>query len=85
VVRAENTETGLEIIWEDDGVGVPAESKKNIFSKGVGDNTGLGLYLAREILATTGFTISEEGEPGKGARFVIRVPSGWFTWRTQPS
>jgi signal transduction histidine kinase len=85
VVRAENTETGLEIIWEDDGVGVPTESKENIFSKGVGDNTGLGLYLAREILATTGFTISEEGEPGKGARFVIRVPSGWFTWRTHPS
>jgi len=85
VVRAENTETGLEIIWEDDGVGVPTESKENIFSKGVGDNTGLGLYLAREILATTGFTISEEGEPGKGARFVIRVPSGWFTWRMHPS
>ncbi len=81
MVRAENIEKGLAIIWEDDGVGVPSDKKERIFDKGYGDNTGLGLYLAREILATTGFTIAEEGEPGKGARFVIRAPSGWFTWK----
>jgi len=81
VVRGENTETGISIIWEDDGIGVPADRKEMIFDKGFGDNTGLGLYLAREILATTGFTITEEGEPGKGAKFVIRAPSGWFTWK----
>ncbi|MBI0581976.1 MAG: hypothetical protein JET69_03055 [Methanomassiliicoccales archaeon] len=81
VVRGENTETGLSIIWEDDGIGVPADKKEMIFDKGYGENTGLGLYLAREILATTGFTIAEGGEPGKGARFVIKVPSGWFTWK----
>jgi len=81
IVRGENTEAGLSIVWEDDGVGVPAESKELIFGKSYGDNTGLGLYLAKEILATTGFTISEEGEPGKGARFVIRAPSGRFTWK----
>jgi signal transduction histidine kinase len=81
VVRGENTETGISIIWEDNGIGVPSNKKELIFDKGFGDNTGLGLYLAREILATTGFTITEEGEAGKGARFVIRAPSGWFTWK----
>jgi len=80
-VHAENTVTGLSIIWEDDGVGVPPEHKQLIFSRGFGDNTGFGLYIAQEILSMTGFSISEEGEPGKGARFVIRVPSGWFTWK----
>jgi len=80
-VHAENTMTGLSIIWEDDGVGVPPENKQLIFSRGFGDNTGFGLYIAQEILSMTGFSISEEGEPGKGARFVIRVPSGWFTWK----
>jgi len=84
-VRGENVEKGLAIIWEDDGVGVPSDMKEMIFEKGFGNNTGLGLYLAREILATTGFTITEEGEPGKGARFVIRAPSGWFTWKKPPS
>ncbi|OPZ55723.1 MAG: Alginate biosynthesis sensor protein KinB [Synergistetes bacterium ADurb.Bin520] len=85
VVRGENVEKGVVIIWEDDGVGVPSDRKEMIFDQGFGDNTGLGLYLAREILATTGFTITEEGEPGKGARFVIRAPSGWFTWKRPPS
>jgi len=85
MVRAENTEAGMSIIWEDDGVGIASDRKERIFDKGFGDNTGLGLYLAREILATTGFTITEEGEPGKGARFVIRAPSGWFTWKVPPS
>lgn len=84
-IRGENIETGLSIIWEDDGVGVPNDKKELIFEKGFGDNTGLGLYLAREILATTDFNISEEGEPGKGAKFVIKVPSGWFTWKKPPS
>ncbi|MHC1710367.1 MAG: histidine kinase N-terminal 7TM domain-containing protein [Methanomassiliicoccales archaeon] len=85
LVRAENTEAGMSIIWEDDGIGVPAERKEIIFGKGVGNNTGLGLYLAREILATTGITITEEGVPGEGAKFVIRVPSGWFTWKVSSS
>jgi signal transduction histidine kinase len=85
VVRGENTETGISIIWEDDGIGVPDDKKEIIFDKGYGDNTGLGLYLAREILATTRFTITEEGEPGRGAKFVIRAPSGWFTWKRTPS
>ena len=85
IVRGENTESGLSIIWEDDGIGVPAGQKEIIFDEGYGDNTGLGLYLAREILGTTGFTITEEGVPGRGAKFVIRVPSGWFTWKSPPS
>lgn len=82
-VRGENTETGLSIVWEDDGVGVQLEDKQLIFNQGFGQNTGQGLFLAREILSMTGFTISEEGRPGFGARFVIRIPSGWYTW-TRP-
>ena len=61
------------IICEDDGVGVPADQKEKIFERGYGQNTGLGLFLAREILSITGITISEAGEPGKGARFEITV------------
>jgi len=34
---------------------------------------GLGLFLSREILAITGITITETGEPGNGARFEIAV------------
>ncbi len=78
-VLAEETDAGLSIIWEDDGPGVPLEHKERIFVRGFGHNTGEGLFLVHEILSMTGVRISEEGEPGKGARFVIRVPLGWYT------
>jgi PAS domain S-box-containing protein len=67
------------ILCEDDGTGVPALEKEKIFARGFGKNTGLGLFLAREILSITGITITENGTPGKGARFEITVPNGM--WR----
>ena len=65
---------GCCVICDDDGAGVPAEEKERIFDRGSGKNTGMGLYLAREILAITGITIRETGTPGKGAKFEITVP-----------
>jgi PAS domain S-box-containing protein len=67
------------IIFDDDGVGVPVEEKEKIFEYGFGKNTGMGLFLAREILGITGITIRETGNPGQGARFEVRVPNG--LWR----
>jgi PAS domain S-box-containing protein len=64
---------------EDDGPGIPADQKEEIFRKGVGKNTGKGLFLVREILAITGITIEETGENGEGARFEIHIPEG--KWR----
>ena len=64
----------LLIVYEDNGVGIPEEDKEIIFTRGFGKNTGYGLFLIREILAITGFTVTENGIPGRGARFVIRVP-----------
>jgi signal transduction histidine kinase len=66
------------IVCEDDGDGVPAEEKEYIFNRGFGKNTGLGLALSREILLITGITIVENGEPGKGARFEMTVPTGCY-------
>ena len=69
---------GLIIYWEDDGAGVPVGEKEKIFWNGYGKNTGLGLFLTREILATTNINISETGEPGIGAQFEMRVPKGAY-------
>ena len=70
----------LTIIYEDDGNGIPDEEKTLIFTRGYGQNTGLGLFFIREILKMTGMTITETGVLGTGARFVIRVPSGRFRY-----
>ncbi|MDD3136064.1 MAG: HAMP domain-containing sensor histidine kinase [Methanoregula sp.] len=78
-VSSQEIDKGLRIVCEDDGVGISAEDKKKLFTRGFGKNTGLGLFLSREILAITGITITENGEPGNGARFEIMVPKGM--WR----
>ncbi len=79
-------EGGLTLVYEDDGIGIPVEEKQKIFHKGFGKNTGLGLFLVREILAITGITITENGEPGKGVRFGILVPKDMYrmTGATEP-
>lgn len=74
--KEENNE--LKLICEDDGEGVPAEYKEKIFLRQYYKNTGLGLFLSKEILSITGMEICETGTPGKGARFEITVPSGHY-------
>jgi PAS domain S-box-containing protein len=76
----DETHDAPKIICEDNGRGVPAEAKEQIFRREYYQHTGLGLFLAREILSITGITITETGEPGKGARFEIAVPKGM--WRS---
>jgi CheY-like chemotaxis protein len=66
------------LICEDDGIGIPAEEKERIFTYAYGTNTGMGLFLVREILAITGITIRETGTQGKGARFEMILPAGGF-------
>ncbi|WP_321507457.1 PAS domain S-box protein [uncultured Methanoregula sp.] len=72
------TDRGAEIVYEDNGVGISPEDKPHLFQKGFGKNTGLGLFLSQEILAITGLTMRETGEPGKGVRFVITIPKDGY-------
>jgi len=73
----------LLVTCADNGPGIPAENKEKIFRRGFGRNTGLGLFLIREILSITSIYIWENGEIGKGTRFQIRIPPGSF--RHSPS
>ncbi|PKL69671.1 MAG: hypothetical protein CVV30_08975 [Methanomicrobiales archaeon HGW-Methanomicrobiales-1] len=77
-VHGKKTPGFFTLIIEDDGDGISPAYKKNIFQKGYGKHTGLGLYLVWEVLSITGLTINETGEPGKGARFEIRVPAQMY-------
>jgi signal transduction histidine kinase len=66
-------------------VGIPNDKKELIFergfttSSGSGKSSGLGLFLARDILAITCITIKETGTPGSGSRFEMSIPPG--KWR----
>ena len=66
---------GLRIVYTDDGKGIPASRKEEVFDLAYSHH---GLYLAREILALTGIQIVERGEEGEGVRFEIIVPRGSY-------
>jgi len=66
----------LTLIYEDDGEGVPFENKNRLFKQGysTGGSTGLGLFLIKKMMDVYGWKIEENGEPRKGAKFVITIP-----------
>ena len=67
---------GLTIIYEDNGVGISEANKSKVFSEGftTGKGSGYGLSLISRIIQVYGWTIKEEGKPGKGAKFIIDTP-----------
>ena len=68
----------LIIVYQDNGVGITTDDKPKLFQKGFGKHTGLGLFLSREILSITKIAITENGEPGNGARFEMNVQKGMY-------
>ncbi len=81
-VRAEQVGDELVVVIDDDGPGVPAELRDEVFrayysSKGGG--TGLGLNLVRRVFEAHGGGIVCEASPLGGARFrgtlSVREPS----------
>lgn len=68
----------LVLVYEDDGIGIPADEKELVFDHTRRGRISYGLFFSREVLAITGLSIRETGEAGKGARFEILVPEGLF-------
>lgn len=70
------TDQGVDIIFEDNGIGISDEIRPYLFKYMGTDKYQLGLFLAQEILAITHITIHETGTYGEGAQFTIFIPSG---------
>jgi signal transduction histidine kinase len=74
----EKSNSDLILRYTDNGTGISGEDKKKIFTKGFGKNTGLGLFLIREILSLTGISITEHGVHGTGVIFDMLIPAGFY-------
>jgi PAS domain S-box-containing protein len=64
----------------DNGPGVPAPLRDRVFdpfftTKPMGEGTGLGLFVTRNLVEALGGTITLDDAPGGGARFTIRLPN----------
>jgi signal transduction histidine kinase/putative methionine-R-sulfoxide reductase with GAF domain len=82
-VSLSRTPQDLVLRVTDDGIGIAPEHHDRIFEKffmvdaGTSKSqggAGIGLYLAREVVAIHGGTLSVESAPGRGACFSARLP-----------
>jgi signal transduction histidine kinase len=72
-----DAEPRVAILLDDDGPGIPPESRDRIFepfftTKAKG--SGLGLSIVHAIVTQHGGSIRVEDAPGGGARFALRLP-----------
>lgn len=82
VVKAETVDGDGEVVAltvEDDGRGISVADQCRLFqpyftTKPRG--TGLGLYISREIVEELGGRLTFASEPGRGAKFAVRLPAG---------
>jgi signal transduction histidine kinase len=70
----------VRLTVEDTGEGMPAEVLRRCFdpfftTKEVGQGSGMGLAVTHGIVTSLGGTIEAESEPGRGSRFVVRLPA----------
>lgn len=81
-LKAMREENFLRIEMKDEGPGIPESERKKIFDKyhrifsEQKEGTGLGLPIAREIVALHGGKMWVESDPGKGSTFIVLLPVG---------
>ena len=78
-VKVDATDRGARVMISDDGPGVPAEIRSQLFEPGVSTKTagwGIGLALARRIVEQQhgGRVSFRPGDGGQGSVFVLEFP-----------
>jgi len=82
-VSIQRDEKKIEIQVQDNGIGIPKHQQKKVFTtfyrgsnaiKMETEGTGLGLFIAKNIIEAHGGKIWFESEQGKGTTFYFTVP-----------
>ena len=84
-IRLERVNDRLRLEIEDTGGGIPPELLAHIFdpwvtTKAQGKGSGLGLSIARQVIASHGGTIRAANRSDKGAVFTIDLPAAQGTY-----
>ncbi len=80
ILRVMKQADRIRVVIEDNGPGMTEEIKSRIFepfytTKPVGSGTGLGLSLSYFIITENHYgEMSVESQPGRGAKFIIKLP-----------
>jgi signal transduction histidine kinase len=86
-VRARLVNGELEVAVEDTGVGIPAEVLGRLWEFGFTTKAhghGFGLHSSALAAQQLGGSVSADSAgPGKGARFVVRIPTRAHSFRQE--
>jgi signal transduction histidine kinase len=79
-IRSTVTDTDVQIIFRDNGIGIPEEFLPRIFNMFFratdrSEGAGLGLYIVKETVEKLNGTIRVESTVGEGTNFYIQLPN----------
>jgi signal transduction histidine kinase len=76
VVRVAATDSEAVVSVSDSGAGINPDDQQRIFDPffSTRRRDGLGLAVARELVAAAGGSIGVESAPGQGSTFIVRLP-----------
>lgn len=83
VVLMATPRSAVEIVVQDDGIGIPPTEQHRVFdafyqvdgsSTRAYGGAGLGLSIVKRLVEAHGGTVRLESEPGRGTSFFVRIP-----------
>ncbi len=79
LVQTKDLAKAVQVVICDNGDGIPQEILEKVFdsrftTKPAHEGTGLGLFIAREIIEKHGGNILVESEPGAYTKFIVTLP-----------
>jgi len=77
ITTRQNINNHQEVLIEDTGCGIPDETQTRVFepfftTRPVGSGSGLGLTVARDVVAAHNGEIELQSQEGRGTRVILR-------------
>lgn len=88
-IYTEDIKNGIQLIIEDNGLGIPQAELNRVFEKGFtgskgrlnNKSTGIGLYLCKKLCEKLGLTIDIESKENLYTKVLIIFPKGSFVMK----